>query len=241
MTKFIISLKNYFNQDNITLQEGINKLCGCNGIDPIDQKSKFTSLLVDELSTRRRHFGDLKQGLIGQNENNKIILDGVNSLEQFKEGTTIALDNKHIGIVYKNYEAFNTPIESHTMTIFEVEGQNNILKTLKLASDHILELKADSDIELDNFSSGLIPGAMDDREDVRNWREDKLHRTNENNSLITANARLVRIMHKIGKSIAENDPTFNLDNFKEIINIPYNELSNNQLAILQFVLENIDT
>jgi hypothetical protein len=82
---------------------------------------------------------------------------------------------------------------------------------------------------------------MDDREDVRNWREDKLHRTNENNSLIAANARLVRIMHKIGKSIAENDPNFDLDNFKEIINIPYNELSQNQLAILQFVLENIDT
>ena len=86
----------------------------------IDQKSKLTSSLVDELSTRRRHYCELKQGLIGQIKNNKIILSGVHSLEQFKEGTTMALYNKHIGIVYKNYDAFNTPIESNTITIFEV-------------------------------------------------------------------------------------------------------------------------
>ena len=41
----------------------------------IDQKSKLTSSLVDELSTRRRHYCELKQGLIGQIENNKIILN----------------------------------------------------------------------------------------------------------------------------------------------------------------------
>lgn len=241
MNIIITALKNYFNVEKITLQEGINKLCGCGGIDPIDEKSKFTSSLVDALSTRRRHFGELKQGLIGHHENNKIMLDGVNNLDGFKEGTTLALDNKHIGIVYKNYDAFNTPIESHTISIFEVEGQNNILKSLKLASEHILELKSESDIELDNFSSGLIPGTMDDREDVRNWREDKLHRTNENNSLITANARLVRLMNKIGKSIADNDPTFNFAHYQEIINIPYEDLSEDQLAILQLVLNNIDT
>lgn len=167
---------------------------------------------------RKKNFVTLKQELIEQNVNNKVIMDGLNSIHEFKDGSCFYLKNNVAGVIYKDHTAIthNLPYHEYSIEVFHFQN-NHIFTFLNQINDWIAEKITKNNNTIAAEYPTIKRRDWIDNETGTSYNAERDSFIMENSSLIKARFQLDDITSSIGKKLQAIEPNFNIEVFKEAV------------------------
>lgn len=187
---------------------------------------------------RKKNFVTLKNELIEQNVNNKVIMDGIDSVHGFQEGSCFFLKNNVGAVIFKDQTAVthNLPFHEYSLEVFHFQN-NHIFTFLNKINDWIAEK-----ITINNNTIAAEYPSIRRRDWVdhgsgTSYNADRDSIIMENSSLIKARFQLDDITSSIGNKMQAVDPNFNIEVFKEAVFADPLQLTPIQTEVMNSAIE----
>lgn len=232
----LMIFKSFFSNPNITYEQATAYICGCDNNNNKSINFSVISQLIDTFRFNNSNFSLFKAELISKNTDNKILLEDINTISEFSEGSVFLLDTHHVGITHVTDAVVDNSMHHTKLSVFEMSDTFNLINIIQNSYDYILELISKSNAKLIDYPKVHMVDAVD-RESYNSYREYRMAIKAERQSLILAKLKMVRAMASIGNKIASHHPEFNLEIFNQAIFL--NDISPEQAIVINQAFEYI--